>query len=683
MDNFVAIMANLMLLGSNKSTRATQFSRTKTETTPKVPEDTLTLIRQLGFEYGPSLLACIIMILISYGMYVVIKSPIYKLIYWLFPWLKRSHFLHSVLHSKRFNLAVEHIVDLKANVIAEETANILTDIVADTVRKLRSVKGSLGVEIDRKCDSLSQDILRIDVECLMRNHNSIDVLKGMMDKISDRLDFLTEQCLPNPHISELIGPDYEPLDSIPISVKDYMDAKLGKLGRRMILQKDQLHTTLNEERTKVREDLNLIHNFIIQELAGADSKIEKFILETHPIIVHNQVNIQDLQNEMRLINLKVQGLVEECKSLASSLIKMPSTTPIARTDKESSDKLCDSTVDELSPINKRYSTPVKEQVGQTETEIPSVNAVPVVIPTASFTSFPSFMNPPAPIIYQAAGNIPMPKFNPTLDSAEQYVQDLEIYMRRKRIVAADHILMLTPIFEQDKEQKLWWKHAKTVVTTWEEFKVHFLAMYGNEADHHQALEKLLMRRQTEKESFQNFAFEMDLQYRKLYKITNNNNQKEIIMFISERALPNIKAHLLACNAKDLYELIRFGSKIETPVREPRKDWFKTRNEGGQRPDKPSHTSIPKVEGQQKGYLNTSQGQHKDKMPEQSPQRQNEKQGSKDTGYVPICYLCKKTGHVKAQCHSRPNQVNAVQNSPSIKDSKIQDVNSNQGNGRRE
>jgi hypothetical protein len=38
----------------------------------------------------------------------------------------------------------------------------------------------------------------------------------------------------------------------------------------------------------------------------------------------------------------------------------------------------------------------------------------------------------------------------------------------------------------------------------------------------------------------------------------------IMSFIYERALPNLKPHLLAYSAKDLYDLVQYGSKIEVP-----------------------------------------------------------------------------------------------------------------------
>jgi hypothetical protein len=76
--------------------------------------------------------------------------------------------------------------------------------------------------------------------------------------------------------------------------------------------------------------------------------------------------------------------------------------------------------------------------------------------------------------------------------------------------------MLSPIFNKDVDQALWWKRAKMVAHDWATFKSHFLSFYGSESEKNNTLEKLLLRRQTVHESFQKFAFEIDLMYRKVY-----------------------------------------------------------------------------------------------------------------------------------------------------------------------
>jgi hypothetical protein len=182
-----------------------------------------------------------------------------------------------------------------------------------------------------------------------------------------------------------------------------------------------------------------------------------------------------------------------------------------------------------------------------------------ITPFFRHTSLPS-----TTIIFQSGGSVPMPKFNPKLETAEHFLSELEVYMRRKRSPPEDWTLMLSPIFNQDPDQSLWGKRARMVAKSWETFKQHFRAFYGSDSDKCSALEKLLLRRQRDNESFQTFAFEMDLMYRKVHNLSSDLNVKEVLSFISERALPTLKPHLLAYQAKDLYELVLYGSKIEIP-----------------------------------------------------------------------------------------------------------------------
>jgi hypothetical protein len=135
---------------------------------------------------------------------------------------------------------------------------------------------------------------------------------------------------------------------------------------------------------------------------------------------------------------------------------------------------------------------------------------------------PSFRHtflPNTPIIFQSGGSVPMPKFNPKLETAEHFLSELEVYMRRKRSPPENWTLMLSPIFNQDSDQSLWWKRARMVAKSWETFKQHFRAFYWSDSDKCSALEKLLLRRQRDNESFQTFAFEMDLMYRKICHLT--------------------------------------------------------------------------------------------------------------------------------------------------------------------
>jgi hypothetical protein len=79
---------------------------------------------------------------------------------------------------------------------------------------------------------------------------------------------------------------------------------------------------------------------------------------------------------------------------------------------------------------------------------------------------------------------------------------------------------------------------------------------------------LVLRRQRDNESFQTVAFEMDLMYRTVHNLSSDLNVKEVFSFISERALPILKPHLLAHQAKDLYELVLYGQSAKSDTKKP-------------------------------------------------------------------------------------------------------------------
>jgi hypothetical protein len=67
------------------------------------------------------------------------------------------------------------------------------------------------------------------------------------------------------------------------------------------------------------------------------------------------------------------------------------------------------------------------------------------------------------IIFQFGCNIPAPIFHPKLETADNFIRELEMYLRRKRNPYEEWTLMVSPIFNKDVDQALWWKRAKMVV----------------------------------------------------------------------------------------------------------------------------------------------------------------------------------------------------------------------------
>ncbi|OXA37223.1 Activity-regulated cytoskeleton-associated protein [Folsomia candida] len=166
------------------------------------------------------------------------------------------------------------------------------------------------------------------------------------------------------------------------------------------------------------------------------------------------------------------------------------------------------------------------------------------------------------VVFHSGGNLPVPKFVPHLDSPENFMRELELYMKRKRVMSEDWVLMLPTIFNQDKHQSLWWQSTKLSVSSWLDFKHEFFRMYGSTVNKHQALERLLNRRQRHSEPFSTFAFEMNMAYRKIFEPSPDADVIPILQFIAERALPHLKSHLLSCRSSN-FEMVNFGKLFES------------------------------------------------------------------------------------------------------------------------
>jgi hypothetical protein len=162
-----------------------------------------------------------------------------------------------------------------------------------------------------------------------------------------------------------------------------------------------------------------------------------------------------------------------------------------------------------------------------------------------------------------SGHIPPPKFNQDLETASNFLHELELYFKQKKVHQDERLLHLSSIFKGNDELELWWLRTKLIVGNWEGFIDHFTQMFGSLSDKASALERLYSRRQKEGEPFQKFALEMELQYLKVNGSESvDGDEKIIINFISERALPAIRSHLLSANASSIYDLIQLARKIE-------------------------------------------------------------------------------------------------------------------------
>jgi hypothetical protein len=269
------------------------------------------------------------------------------------------------------------------------------------------------------------------------------------------------------------------------------------------------------------------------------------------------------------------------------------------------------------------------------------------------------------IYYNGGGNIPLPKFDPKLDTAENFLSELEVYMRRKRIPLEDWVLMLSPIFNHNPKQILWWRRTRMVVKSWSDFVNHFRGFFASRSEMHSSLENLLTRRQQTSASFETFAFEMDLMYRKVYNLHNEDNSKEILSFIAERSLPQLKPHLLACNATDIYELVQFGAKLEVP-----KNVFVAKDV----PQSDKKIDEPFQSRERPGR--TRNGPRKDMRNRDEPSSKQKKSGP--------CIHCQRTNHPSEECwFKKPKAKQARVKSPEpVPEPEAPSLLSNQGNKRK-
>ncbi|OXA54334.1 Activity-regulated cytoskeleton-associated protein [Folsomia candida] len=247
------------------------------------------------------------------------------------------------------------------------------------------------------------------------------------------------------------------------------------------------------------------------------------------------------------------------------------------------------------------------------------------------------------VVFHSGGNLPVPKFVAALDSPENFMRELELYMKRKRVMSDDWVLMLPSIFNQDKDQNLWWQSTKLSVSNWSDFRNAFMLMYGSTMTKHQSLERLLNRRQRVGESFSTFAFEMNMAYRKIFELSPDADVLPILQFIAERALPHLKSHLLSCRSANLVEMVNFGKLFESEKVKSYSSNHATT----------SHSSSPPASTSKPNYS---------KHPS-PPSSENKGKAAEGKKVVRICSQCPgKSNHDDAHCyklHPPPKQQGKV------------------------
>ena len=477
------------------------------------------------------------------------------------------------------------LVNSKVEDVGQESATLFLDV----YEKLSS-SGHMSQFAPR--------LAQVESQCSETHRVMRHELRDLSTRVSDMGDQLTPP--PDHILTEILGdqfPIYRPANG---SIQDYIDKKLKNFPR--------------------------IISHHIKHLASQHdvSQLSHEFTTTLDLIRHDfQDQIKNLKNELQKV-----------KESHNAHTPPPTTNPIPHSI-------------QVSPIQQekdfhqstaiQVSIPEKSQVrfaGSPESHIASIpQPYGPDITTTSNT-----------VVFHSGGSIPVPKFVPHLETPENFLKEAELYMKRKRIMEEDWLLMLPSIFKDDKNQTLWWQSTKLMVSTWEDFKKEFIMMYGSATTKHQSLERLLNRRQKPHESFQNFALEMNMIYRKIFALEPSTKMDQVLQFIAERALPHLKAPLISCRAENLVELINYGKIFESSAKQVEESKPKYFSQAAKTQDTPTPKNThPKV------------NEDKEENKSASPPR------SKPTR---VCSFCPgKTSHDTAYCFknkSTPARVNIAQ-----------------------
>jgi hypothetical protein len=499
-------------------------------------------------------------LVIGFGLYYLVKrfcSP------YIYEWLRpkgdrrfrsevlqrlRSHDtdIDSVFEGQRKSFRDRIKVKKEIDDLATEIAEIWVDKDIEYKTHIaKSLQMSFSHTNEKDYD-IRNDLLDMDGMLSSR----IDELEGDLQTIRAHLNEI-DNAMPDPILNQLLHVDYPTLSNPNPPIIDYVDKRLNNLGNALGTTKAQLMTCLHEGQDALKEDFLNFKEYIRMEFHHEMGRMQKCVQEMMDKQEIYSKKILEQEQVMQMMDIQIQEFLVRQTPIHAETFPCPPPQQNARIDSPNKNFIPGQA---SSPNNAHnFKIPYDKVVDEKN------------------NTYNNFMNATNPFIYHTVGNLPLPKFRQETESADNFILELEAYMKRKRFVPEEWILTLPSIFNQDPHQSLWWQRTKLFAHTWEQFKEQFLKMYGSSSNQHQTLEKLLLRRQKPEESFEKFAFEMELQYRKLYKIVNNERDIEIIQFVAERALPYLKPHLLASNNSSLIDLINFASKIERTPQPPQSD----------------------------------------------------------------------------------------------------------------
>lgn len=218
---------------------------------------------------------------------------------------------------------------------------------------------------------------------------------------------------------------------------------------------------------------NLCHNDPRFELLQADFKAKIALV---PEMVHNYTTHFAHSQHLLTMHEKFSACIEEMKTAfgldISQLREEIATLRTSSNAPGSSPSSANTTIIPPSfsaPLSpkiippSRKASPPPHPSGVSSSPPPKDGGLGDAFNTSSVSSDPyqhEVTNLQNTVVFHSGGNLPVPKFSPTLDSPESFMKELELYMKRKRVMSSDWILMLPTVFEQDKQQKLWWQSTK-------------------------------------------------------------------------------------------------------------------------------------------------------------------------------------------------------------------------------
>jgi hypothetical protein len=467
------------------------------------------------------------------------------------------------------------------------------------------------------------------------------------------------------------------------SVKDYVDKKIANVHQS--IQNKTKNLSTQAELGKIQRDLHDFMDYARHQYQEAMEKHQSTLEQLQQeIITLKKLAVKSNESnkvETPPIILQNASSVPSCPPISLST-PIPSSTsaPITSTPNV--------TLHNSNPFLPISPIPSITAINANQTLADQINANQAYQPLMTTIQNPpssQSIQPQNTVIYQSVGNIPVPKFRPHLETPENFLKEIELYMKRKRVMPEDWILMLPSIFNQDFNQQLWWQSTKLVVHTWEQFKSEFLKMYGSNMDKHQTLERLLNRRQRQKEHFNKFAFEMNMTYRKIFNLTTTSDELPILQFIAERALPHLKTPLLSCRATTLTELINFGRMFESvhshsPASPSQES---TLNVNVIVDDDEDAPAPPPRRHQQRGFNNNKQqgnnNQQQSKNNNQQQSRNNNKSGNHNQQQnKPRCKNCPTfNNHDYNQCWKNKKEDKTTASQPDTKQNEQQNSGNSQ------